>query len=334
MSDVKHRTGFTFIEVLLVIGVASLIAGVSVPTYRNYKVRSDLYLARDVVIQGLYRARLLSQSGEHDDEWHYEINEGIVFKGDDFATRDTDYDELFVLPDSVFPTGIEEVAFERITGVPSPDGDIVLESLLGEKIYIPISPDTAISGDAPPPARLKVTFSLIDDHDSGDSDDDDDHGHDDDDDHGHGGHGHHDHHDDDDDSDVINYVYVGSGSIEYTEGTWIPLTERGVAIIDDPLTFTYPGLHIRRMNGYVEVVHSDTSAPGHKSMIDATITFENALISDVQNGPEPYETEKPFDGNENSGVGGDEVTTASDNTSVLFQTREANGRDTILLYWE
>ena len=335
------RSGFTFIELLLTMGVMGIIAGVATPTYRNYKIRSDLYLARDVVLQALYRARLLSQSGEFDDEWRYEINEGIVFKGSDFDTRDPNYDELFTLPNSVVPTGIQEVAFERINGAPSPDGDIVLQSLSGEKIYIPISPDTAIIGESAPPVQVKVRFDRIEDDD---------------------GmvtfchkpgtgaeetmtlpeqawNGHHVHGDDlnpcpgdEGDNETRNVVYVGSGSTVYYEGEWIPLTENGVVIVDGALSYDEEGIYLRRTASYAEFVHYNDDADT-TTIIDTVIFMDGDTLTSVQNGTSPNETENPFDGTVNDTVSGDEVTTASDNKSVQFQTREDNGQDTINLYW-
>lgn len=336
----SKRPAFTFIELLLTMGVIAVVAGIATPTYRNYQIRSDLYLARDVVLQALYRARLLSQAGQSDDEWRYQIAEGIVFKGSDFDTRDTGYDESFTLPSSVVPTGIQEVAFERINGAPSPDGDIVLQSLSGEKIWIPISPDTAIIGQEAPPVQIKVRFDRIEDDDGmvtfchkpgtasqetktlPES----------------AWHGHQVHGDelnpcpgDEGDDEVHNVVYVGSGSTVYYEGEWIPITEDGVAIVDGNLTFDEEGIYIKRTASHVEVVHYEEDV-GVTTIIDAVIFIDKDTFSSVQNGTSPYETENPFDGLVNDDVSGDEVTTSNDSTSVLFQTREASGRDTLLLY--
>ena len=306
----RRKQGFALVEILLVIGIMSAATGYSVPMYRNYKIRSDLYLARDVVTQALYRARLLSQTGQQDDEWRYNIPEGIVFKGADYEARDTDFDELFPLPSAVTATGLTEIAFSRVTGVPSPDGDIVLEAINGEKIWISISPDTAIAGDSAPPLRFMVIFERLENNLPGGSDDDD-------------------------DSLLLprNVVFVGSGSTEYAEGEWIPLTEDGVTIIDDDLNFYEPGMYAQRRDGYVEIVHYGGIVPGHKVIIDADVRIDNGFITDVEDGEYPDDSENPFNGVENDGVGGDEVTMASDNKSLLFQTRESMGKDTIHMYW-
>ncbi len=321
-------------------GVIGAIGGVSAPTYRNYQIRSDLYLAEDVVLQGLYRARLLSQTGEGDDEWRYNIAEGIVFKGSDFATRDTSYDEVFALPGSISPEGIQEVAFEQINGAPSPDGDVVLESLTGEKLWIQISPDTAIVGEVAPPMQFKIRFDRVDDDNDemvichkpgtpaeqtktipesawG----------------GHNGHG---------DTvgacsgegevEVRNLVYIGTGSTY--EGEWIPLTENGEFIVDEEPTYDEDGIYVRRTGDYIEITHYNSADEEElKTMIDAVIIFDSGYVTDVSNASSPNDSENPFDGSVSESEAQDEVTVAPDYRSLLFQTRAEDDKDAILISW-
>ena len=297
-----QKQGFSLVELLLVVAVMAAVSAVSIPMYQSYRIRSDLFLSRDVVIQALYRARLLTQTGQQDDEWRYSITGNTVYKGSNFVTRDTQYDEVFALPPSVTATGISEVSFSRVTGVPSPTGDIVLEALNGEKIWISITPDTAIAGDKPPPPQFKVLFEVLDNPKNGPY--------------------------------ARNVIFVGSGSTEYPEGQWIPLSEDGVEIIDTGVVqYDEPGLYAKRQDGYLEVVHYGGSQPGKKVIIDANIVVENTTITTVENKVSPYDTENPFDGSVNNGVSGDEITVDLDGKSALFQTRETNGWDGAVLHW-
>lgn len=347
MSDVKFtpkaRQGFTFIEVLLAVGVMAVIGGMAAPTYRNYQIRSDLYLARDVVLQALYRARLLSQAGELDDAWSYNIEEGFVFKGTDFDTRNSDYDELFAIPNSVSAIGIPEVNFERINGAPSPDGDIVLQALNGDKLWIPISPDTAIIGDDAPPVQFKVRFDRIEDDD---------------------GtvtfchkpgtpseetktlpeqawFGHQTHGDElgicpadgEEITEILNVVYVGADATPYYEGQWIPLTENGAAIVDGAPTFSELGLYVQRQADHMIVTHYGGTDADITRIIDAVIFIDTDTISGVTNGSSPNESENPFNGSVSDSGSNDEVTVANDDASALFQARESNGSDSVLINW-
>ena len=139
------RIGFTAIDMLLTIGVIAITAGVSVPMYRNFQVRSDLDLAVDQTMQGLARAQLKSQAGEHDGAWGYQVAGGTVFLGDAYATRDTGYDDTIALPLSVSAYGISEVEFARVNGTPSVTGDIILEAANGLRRTITVSADGTLS---------------------------------------------------------------------------------------------------------------------------------------------------------------------------------------------
>jgi len=140
-----RRRGFTAVEVLLTIGVIGITAGVSVPMFRNYQIRSDLDLAVAQTIGGLTRAQLLSQTGQEDNMWGFRVPEGTLFQGASYAIRDPDFDEIMILPPSISVYGIEEVVFSRVDGVPSPVGDIILEALNGEQRTITVSADGMLS---------------------------------------------------------------------------------------------------------------------------------------------------------------------------------------------
>lgn len=131
LSHRSHRAGFTAVDVLLTLGVIAVTAGVSVPMFRSYQIRSDLDLAVVQTITGLSRAQLLSQTGQEDDMWGFRVPEGTIFQGSSYSIRDPDFDETLVLPPNISVYGIEEVVFSRVDGIPTPVGDIILEALNG-----------------------------------------------------------------------------------------------------------------------------------------------------------------------------------------------------------
>ena len=92
------RRSYTAIETLLTIGVIGIAAGISVPMYRNYQIRSDLDLGVVQTVYGLNRSQLLSQTGEQDGMWGFHVEEGTVFLGEAYAVRDEVYDEAIPLP--------------------------------------------------------------------------------------------------------------------------------------------------------------------------------------------------------------------------------------------
>ncbi len=67
---------------------------------------------------------------EGDSDWGVYIGADsiVLFKGDDYATRDSDYDEIYAKTSNVSVSGISEEVFEKFTGDPSATGDIILST--------------------------------------------------------------------------------------------------------------------------------------------------------------------------------------------------------------
>ena len=135
------NAGFTIIELLLSVSIITIIAGISVPIYQSFQVRSDLDIAAVSTAQSLRRAQVLSQAVDGDTSWGIKIqSESImVFKGESFATRDTTFDELFSVPTSITPSEVSEVVFTKFTGLPQTTGIITFTSNANETRTITIN---------------------------------------------------------------------------------------------------------------------------------------------------------------------------------------------------
>ncbi len=126
------RRGFSLIEVMLVIGLISAVAGVGIPLYRDYQIRNDLNLATEQITQGLARARLLSQAAQNDDSWGFYAPAGILYKGDAYETRDASFDETYPMPSTITFQGLFDVNYGKITGLPDATGNITLTTINDE----------------------------------------------------------------------------------------------------------------------------------------------------------------------------------------------------------
>jgi hypothetical protein len=146
-----RRPGFTAIELLLAIGLITISAGMSVPVYRQYLIRSDLEIARQNISQGIQRAKFLSQVAMNDSAWGFSTDalpgRGVLFMGDSFATRESDFDEEYSIPPTIAVAGLTEVRFEKISGRPIESGTITLTALNGEQrtIAVNIGDDGTVS---------------------------------------------------------------------------------------------------------------------------------------------------------------------------------------------
>ncbi len=126
----NNQRGFTLLEVLLSVGIITVLAGISIPVYMSFNNRNDLDLAAQSLADSLRRAETYSRGVSNDSQWGVEIQTGAItlFKGAVFSSRDTSYDEVTILPGSFAVSGLNEVVFAKLSAAPSATGNISLTS--------------------------------------------------------------------------------------------------------------------------------------------------------------------------------------------------------------
>lgn len=122
------KLGFTMIEMLLSISIITIILGISTPVYQSLQGKNDLSIAATTIAQALHRAQTLAQSGDGDALWGVKMESGAVtvFQGASYASRDTNFDEVYGNSAGISVSGITEIIFDKLTGEPSPTGTINL----------------------------------------------------------------------------------------------------------------------------------------------------------------------------------------------------------------
>ena len=121
---------FTLLEILIIIAVIAILISLTIPLGLDFYRSQQLETQSQGVIQALRRAQLKAMSVEDDSGFGvYLTNDNYtLFKGNSYATRDADYDEIFDLPKIINVSGLTEVVFSKLEGKPNETGNIILSS--------------------------------------------------------------------------------------------------------------------------------------------------------------------------------------------------------------
>lgn len=124
----QFATGFTLVEILLVMGMLTFLATIIVPTTLDFYKSQQLDTHTRQIIQALRIAQLSAMSVEEDSSFGvYLTNDNYtLFRGSSYVTRETQYDEVFDLPQIVNISGLSEAVFSKLDGLPSATGQIIL----------------------------------------------------------------------------------------------------------------------------------------------------------------------------------------------------------------
>ena len=133
--------GFTLPEVLLSVALLTIIGSMSIPMYRVFMVRDELDGAATTLAQNLRRAQSLSRAGDGDMTWGVRVGVGsiLIYKGASYILRDSSFDENTSISTSIVPTGVNEINFSRVTGIPSATGTFIFTSQANETRTITIN---------------------------------------------------------------------------------------------------------------------------------------------------------------------------------------------------
>lgn len=128
-----NKTGFTLIEVLLVIVLIATITAFSVPVFSSLVASTELNESVDKVVHSLRRAQLLSEAQSEDSIWgvFIDTNKAVIFAGSTYATRNTNFDEEYSFNEQINVSGVTEVSFSKLDGEPSVTGLTTLENSFG-----------------------------------------------------------------------------------------------------------------------------------------------------------------------------------------------------------
>jgi len=122
--------GFTLIEILITIFLIFILATFIVSISLNFYKNQQLEVHSQGILQTLRRAQSKAMSVEFDSSFGIYLTDDnyTLFKGNSYATRDIQHDEVFDLPEIINLSGLSEVVFSKSEGKPNVTGNIILST--------------------------------------------------------------------------------------------------------------------------------------------------------------------------------------------------------------
>ena len=123
----RQRQGVTIIELLLVISLIAIIGATMVPVGSSFLIRNHLKNKLIETVSVLQTARTNAMVGKEHSDWGVLLTNSqiILFKGSSYVSRDSEFDQIFNIPQSITASQ-QEVVFRRVSGQPDTEAVIVL----------------------------------------------------------------------------------------------------------------------------------------------------------------------------------------------------------------
>jgi len=129
---------FTLVELLVIIGILIILIAIAVPNLRFFQKESELANSAEEIINALRLAQNKTLASEEASQYGVYFDDTTtphqytLFKGANYTSRDTSFDEIHKLPSSIeiyeinLVGGGKEVVFFRIIGATDQSGKIFL----------------------------------------------------------------------------------------------------------------------------------------------------------------------------------------------------------------
>ena len=127
-AALEARSGFTTIELLIVLAIFVLSAATTVPFLGAFRETETVGTVAEDILQTLRRAQHRSMSGERERAWgvRFEADRFVLFGGDSFAARLPALDEVHRTREAAVLSGLREVVFLPLTGSPREAGFVAV----------------------------------------------------------------------------------------------------------------------------------------------------------------------------------------------------------------
>lgn len=117
----KNNRGFTFVEMILVVALISIVTGMSVVFYSRFINQNAVLNTVDQLVGELHKAQIYAMSGKQNSNWgvNYASQTITLYSGTSYVARNTAFDEKFNVNGTVSVSGLSDLNFARVTGIPT-----------------------------------------------------------------------------------------------------------------------------------------------------------------------------------------------------------------------
>ena len=122
------RPAFTAIELILVLSIFVITAGMTLPFLGKFQTSETLETHGQDIVQTLRRAQHRAGSGQRDKAWGVYFTSGqyVLYAGNSYVGRDSVFDEKHKVASAYSFSGSGELTFHKLTGAAMTGGTIII----------------------------------------------------------------------------------------------------------------------------------------------------------------------------------------------------------------
>ncbi len=130
LKKLGRSGGFSLLEVLLVVGIAAIIFTFSTPYTINFYRSQIIGDVEDGIFSALQSAKHKAVLQKNDSKFGVTMSEVansyVLFQGSTYDSRVIEEDEVFSVVNEITFSGLTDIVFSKLSGLPSATGTIVI----------------------------------------------------------------------------------------------------------------------------------------------------------------------------------------------------------------
>ena len=120
--------GFSLLEALIALTILIIIMATAMPIMAEFYFNYRITTATQDLVSSLRKAQALSMTNQFEDTYgiYIDTDKYILFRGSDFASRNSDFDEEIFYSEALTVSGADEVVFAQLSGRPTATSTITI----------------------------------------------------------------------------------------------------------------------------------------------------------------------------------------------------------------